>query len=125
MARCAGFKPNGVPCERIVRASQSYCYGHDPIRREARRRAATKAGKVKKPSAELAQIKHSIRGVVEGVLNGTVDRSVGAVAFQGYNTLLKAAEVERKIKEQDILEERLEELERTLEGKKSNEQWAT
>ena len=125
MARCAGFKPDGAPCERIVSASQSYCYGHDPTRREARRRAAAKAGKAKKPSGELAQIKHSIREVVEGVLNGTVDRSVGAVAFQGYNTLLKVAELERKLKEQDILEERFEELERALEGKKANGQWAT
>jgi len=125
MPRCSGSKPNGDPCERIVGASQSYCYSHDPSRRESRRRAATKAGRAKQSSGELAEIKHSIREVVEGVLNGTVDRSVGAVAFQGYNTLLKAAEAERKIREQDILEERFEELERALADKKANRQWVT
>jgi len=119
MARCAGFKPNGAPCERIVRASQSFCYSHDPTRQEARRRAATKAGRAKKSSGEIPEIKRSISEVVEGVLNGTVDRSVGAVCFQGFNTLLKATEVERKIREQDILEERFEELERALEDKKA------
>ena len=124
MPRCSGSKPNGDPCERIVCASQTYCYSHDPSRREARRRAATKAGRAKKPSGELAEIKRSIREVVEGVLNGTVDRSVGAVCFQGFNTLLKATEVERKIKEQDILEERFEELERALADKKASRQWA-
>jgi hypothetical protein len=118
MPRCSGSKPNGAPCERIVKASQSYCYSHDATRREARRRAATKAGKAKRSSGELAEIKRSIREVVEGVLNGAVDRSVGAVAFQGFNALLKVAEAERKLKEQHILEERLEELERALEDKK-------
>jgi len=39
--------------------------------------------------------------------------------------LLKATEVERKIREQDILEERFEELERALVDKKANRQWAT
>ena len=124
MAKCAAITRNDQPCRGLVQPGNDYCPAHDPTRQEARRRAASKAGK-SKPSAELVQIKRSIREVVEGVLNGTVDRGVGAVAFQGYNTLLKAAEVERKIKEQDILEERFEELEQALEGKKANRQWAT
>jgi uncharacterized protein YwlG (UPF0340 family) len=61
--------------------------------------------------SEIVDIKGVVRRVVGGVLNGSIERGVGAVAFQGLNTLLKAVEVERKIKETEELEERLVELE--------------
>jgi hypothetical protein len=61
--------------------------------------------------SEIVDIKGVVRRVVGGVLNGSIERGVGAVAFQGLNTLLKAVEVERKIKEQDELLTRLEALE--------------
>ena len=59
----------------------------------------------------MADVKDVVRRVVDGVLNGTIERGVGAVAFQGLNTLLKAIEIERKIKETEELEERLAALE--------------
>jgi hypothetical protein len=40
-----------------------------------------------------------------------VERSIGAVVFQGFNVLLKAVEVERKVKETDELLERVKLLE--------------
>jgi hypothetical protein len=45
------------------------------------------------------------------VLDGSVERGRGAVVFQGWNCLLKAVEVERKVKETDELLDRLERLE--------------
>jgi len=62
-------------------------------------------------------IKGVVRRVVGGVLNGSIERGVGAVAFQGLNTLLKAVEVERKIKEQEEVLARIEALE---EGQPDN-----
>ena len=47
----------------------------------------------------------------DGVQDGSIERGVGAVLFQGYNTLLKATETERKIRELDEIEERLRKLE--------------
>jgi hypothetical protein len=47
------------------------------------------------------------------VQDGTIERGVGAVVFQGFNTLLKAVEVERRIRETDELAERIEQLEAT------------
>ena len=41
---------------------------------------------------------------------------LGAVVFQGYNILLRAVEIERKVRETDELEERLLGLERALQG---------
>jgi hypothetical protein len=55
--------------------------------------------------------------VIDGVLRGDLERGVGAVLFQGFNTLLKAVETERKVRETDELIERLEALEEAHSGR--------
>ena len=47
MARCRGNKEDGSPCERIVGASQDYCYSHDPARADERQRNASRGGQAK------------------------------------------------------------------------------
>ncbi len=59
-------------------------------------------------------MRRRIDAIIEAVRTGELDKGVGAVVFQGFNTLLKAIEVERKIREQEELEERLEALEGVL-----------
>ncbi len=67
MPRCAGSKPDGSPCERIVPGSQSHCYSHDPDRADERRRAASKAGK-SKPNRDVADIKRRLSELADSVL---------------------------------------------------------
>jgi hypothetical protein len=64
----------------------------------------------------MDEIKHRIRDVIDDVRTGELDRGIGAVVFQGYNTLLRAVEVERKIKETQEFDERLEALETRISG---------
>ena len=123
MARCAGHKPDETPCERIVSASQRYCYSHDPGRAEARSRSASKAAR-SKTDVEIGTIKRRLKQVAEGVLDGSVDKGRGSVAFQGYGVLIRAIEVERKIRETEELEERLAALETAQEERKrGNREW--
>ena len=110
MARCAASKPNGEPCERIVGASQTHCFAHDPANAERRSRSASKAAR-SKPNRELVALKGQLRAVADGVLNGAVEPKRGAVAVQALSALTRAIEQERKIRDQDELEERLDELE--------------
>jgi hypothetical protein len=49
-------------------------------------------------AGELTAIKRSIREVIGGVLDESIDRSIGALPFQGFNSLLKAVEAERHIR---------------------------
>ena len=56
MPRCAGKKEDGSPCERIVGASHTYCYSHDPGRAAERRRNASRGGR-SKANAEIAGLK--------------------------------------------------------------------
>ncbi len=110
MARCAGSKRDGTPCERIVGAPQRYCYAHDPGRASERRRNASKAG-ASRPSREILDIKNHLKELTLEVLSGAVATAPYAVANQLINTRLRAVEVERKIREQDELLERIERLE--------------
>ncbi len=113
-AKCAAVTLGGSPCKGLVRPGNEYCPAHDPARQEARRRAASKAGK-SKPGRELTDAKRGILEVVAGVREESIERSVGAVIFQGYNTLLKALDVERRWRETDELEVKVEELAEALE----------
>ena len=125
MARCAGFKPDGTPCERIVGASQDYCYAHDPDRADERRRAASRGGKRGgrgRPLVELQAVKDKLGDLAGDVLEGNVDRSDAAVVGQLYNTYVRVVSVEAKIRETEELEKRLEELEAVL-NQKERSQW--
>ncbi len=110
MPPCGGFKPDGSPCQRIVGPSQTYCHAHDPSRSDQRRRAASRAAR-SKPNQEVAAIKQSLKALAGDVLEGRVGRADAAVVGQIYNVVLRTLEIERKIREQEELVERLEELE--------------
>jgi hypothetical protein len=97
MPRCAGKKEDGSPCERIVGASQTHCYSHDPERAAERRRNASRGGR-SKANAEIAGLKAQLKKLAADVLSG---------------------EVERKIKETEELEARLEALEAVLKTRRS------
>jgi hypothetical protein len=114
MPRCGASKPDGTPCERIVGASQRYCYAHDPARAEERRRTASKAGR-SRSNPEIREIKGQLSDLYGAVLEGRVERQAAAVAGQIANTQLRAIELGRRFREQDALEERMDELESILE----------
>src|ERR687896_380995 len=99
MPRCAGKKEDGSPCERIVGASHSYCYSHDPERAAERRRNASRGGR-SKANAEIAELKAQLRKLAADVISGEV-------------------ELGRKIKETEELEARLEALEAVLKTRSS------
>lgn len=117
MARCSGSKPTGEPCERIVRVSQDYCYSHDPDRVEERKRNASRAGKCK-PNRDVVDIKRRLSELADRVLDGSVDKGVGAVVSQVLNVYLRAVSVELKVLETQELEARLAELEVMLTREK-------
>ncbi len=117
MPRCAGSKPNGTPCERIVGASQSYYYSHDPERSSERHRAASKAAR-SKPSKEIVAIRGRLSELAGDVLEGRVHRADAAVVGQLFGTVMRAIATELKVREQMELIKRLEELEAIVAQRK-------
>ncbi len=118
MARCAGRKEDGSSCERIVGASQAYCYSHDPKRAAERRRNASKGGR-SKANAEIADLKAQLKKLAEGVLSGEVERGAATAVNQIINSQARLLELERRIKETEELEARLEALEVVLKARRS------
>jgi hypothetical protein len=118
MARCRGNKEDGTPCERIVGASQDHCYSHDPDRAAERRRNASRGGKAR-GNGELTDLKKQLRDLASDVLDGSVDRGAAAVVNQILNTVIRAIEQERKMRELEEMAQRLEALEEVLRGRKA------
>ncbi len=117
--RCDGITSGGDRC-KLEATHGSYCWAHAPETADERRQRARRGGKAGgrgRPGADLADLKRDVRGVIDGVLDGTILQGPGAVALQGYNTLLRAAKVEMDIREQAEIIERIERLERSREEK--------
>ncbi len=101
----------------VVGAGQDYCYQHDPERADERRRNASRGGK-SKGNGELSDLKKKVRDLATDVLEGNVQTARTAVVNQLYNTLIRAVEQERKLRELEEMAERLEALEEILKGRK-------
>ena len=115
MPECSGYKRDGTACSLSARGDSAYCWAHSPEHAEERSQNAAKAGRARGPAGELVEVKRRLREVAEGVLDGSIDKGKGSVSFQGFGVLIRAIEVERKIKETEELEERLEALEQQQE----------
>jgi len=118
MRGCSAIKANGERCKGIAATGSDYCPAHDPARADARTRAASKAAKSRSATVteiDITTIKEALKYLYDAVLEGRVERSAAAVASQIVNTQLRAVELERRIREQENLEDRLDDLEGLLE----------
>jgi hypothetical protein len=129
MARCSAITSKGSPCRNAPTTGSDYCQAHSPERADARRRAASIAGR-SKPGTEIHAVKKQLRQLASDVLTGKVNTAKGSVASQVLGIWLRAVEVEikerdvvvregelaLKVKEQEELQTRLEELEAAVEA---------
>jgi len=113
MPQCDGIKRDGGRCTVVVGPEQSHCYQHDPARSQERKRNASKGGR-SKGNPKLARLDKQLEDLVADTLEGKVERGVAAVVNQIINTRARLVELERKIKEAEELEARLEALEDVL-----------
>lgn len=124
MAQCGFIKLGGVRCKATAMKGYDHCYGHRPDLAEERQRNASKGGRSGgRGRGEIADIKTLLSGLTRQVLAGEQQTGRAAVAAQLINTTLRALELERKIKETEELEARIEQLERAAEGQ-NGARWA-
>jgi hypothetical protein len=112
MGPCRATKANGEGCRAPATGPDGLCWAHAPEHAEKRRRMASKAAKAK-PNRELRDVKALCEDLTERVLAGDLLPGPAAVANQLTNTRLRAIEQERKNKETEDLEARIEALERS------------
>jgi hypothetical protein len=93
-----------------------WCYSHRPDLAEQRkanaRRGGRAGGRGRSSLDETEQAKKYIKGLVSQLLKGQVRREIANSCFTGLNVLARYVELERRIHEQDELEQRIEALER-------------
>jgi hypothetical protein len=114
LAQCSATKRDGTRCERSADGPHGLCWAHDPANAGERRRMASKAGR-SKPSGEIRALKVQLQELADNVLSGRVNRSDAAVVGQVFNVLLRAIEIERKVKETEELEQSVSELRTRLQ----------
>ncbi len=124
MDRCCATKASGEACKAPATGPHGLCWAHTPENAEKRRRMASRAAKAK-PNREIRELKTLLSDLTERVLGGEgvepLETGRAAVANQLINTRLRAVEVERKVKETEDLEARIEALERSRE--KGDRSW--
>ncbi len=119
--RCTAITKDGSRCHKEVEPGKDYCWSHNPVHEEERRRIASRGGKAstavlaerRGPAAEeIRELKDELRALAREVKEGTVPPAVGTVLNQIQNTRLRAMDQERRARETGELEERIEELEK-------------
>ncbi len=114
MARCGFIKASGERCKGTATGADGLCWAHAPENADQRRRMASRAAR-SKPNRELRDVKALCEDLTERVLAGDLPPGPAAVANQLTNTRLRAIEQERKNREAEDLEARIEALERVQE----------
>ena len=118
--RCAAITRAGERCKGEA-THGSYCWNHAPEFAEARKQRARKGGARggngrSSGLSETAEAKRYIKGLVNRLIRGEVERETATAAFMGLNVLARYVELERRLREQEELAARLEALEETLEA---------
>jgi hypothetical protein len=113
--RCQALKGDGTRCKARAMEGSTWCFNHDPAKAQERSANARKGGRTggrgRGSLDETTQAKKYIRGLVVQLLNGGVQREVATACFMGLNILARYVELERRIRESDELEARIEALE--------------
>jgi len=127
MALCSGIKADGGRCKAQAMRGSGWCIGHDPDKAEARRRRASKGGRRGgrgRPVVELAALRTESAEIRRRLLEGGEEGlapNVVAVAVQSLNTDARLVVAAPKAREQEELEQRLEELEELVQSQKEQE----
>ena len=129
MGFCAAIKADGVRCKARAMKSSEWCFNHHPDLSQERRRNASKGGQrggrgrsARSGAEGLKDIKDLLKSLTDDVLSGEVERATAIAANQLLNTALRAIELERRWKEIEDLEGRLEALEGVLKARRTEDE---
>ena len=121
-AICCGVKRNGSQCTVAVNPPQTYCWWHAPENSAKRQKAAARGGKAK--ASRVGKELHALlEDLTERVIDGKLETSRGAVANQLIGTRIRLLEYERRLKEVEEFEARIEALEQAQQQGGGGRRW--
>ncbi len=127
MATCAGIKADGGRCKAQAILNSEWCFNHHPDYEDERRQRAAKGGRRGgrgRPAVEVSELKGQLSDLYASVLDGQVEPKVGAVAAQIANVRARLVETELKVKEQEEMIARIEELELLMDQQRQGRRGA-
>ncbi len=119
---CTAFKRDGTPCTLPSNGSNGLCWAHDPANQEKRRRGQSRGGRTK-ASGEVRDLKRQLDELAADVLAGRVERGDAVAVNQILNTRARLIEIERKVREAEEIEARIDALERAAAGRDGGKRW--
>ena len=97
-SKCPAITAAGEGCRGYVHPGKGYCPAHDPARAQARKEAASKAGRVR-THTEFKEVKAQLRRLADDVLAGRQNRADAAVVAQVLGVWAKVAEAEVRLRQ--------------------------
>jgi hypothetical protein len=103
--RCIGITKAGERCRLEATPNSSFCWSHAPQNAQARKVRAQRGGKAGgngrseaklATGGELAALKEQLASLYEDVLDGRVDKGIGAVAAQIANAQARIVALEHR-----------------------------
>ncbi|PLS83676.1 MAG: hypothetical protein CYG60_21560 [Actinobacteria bacterium] len=115
---CTGVTKYGRPCPNAPQPDKDVCWHHDPELAERRSRNARAGGRAMHSPGivEIQELKDELKALARDVKEGRVAPAIGTVLNQIMNTIIRAVEQERKVRETEEFEERLAALEGRRNG---------
>ena len=123
MSLCSGIRADGGRCRAQAIRGNEYCIAHHPDYADARRRRNSKGGRRggrDRPTSELARLGARFEELADKVLEGEVERGIGAVAGQLLNGARACVRDGLAAREQEELISRMEQLEQDIEASRSS-----
>ncbi len=115
--QCPALKRDGSQCSGSAPEGKYHCWWHNPENSDKRRRAASRGGKGNK-SKVSKDLHKLLESLTEQVVAGDLEPYPASVAGQLVGVRLRLLEYERRVRETDTLELRLEELSEAFERQK-------
>lgn len=114
--QCPATTLKGGQCSGSVPEGKYWCWYHDPANSDKRRRAASRGGKGNrsKVSKDLHKLLESL---TEQVVSGELEPYPASVAGSLIGVRLRLLEYDRRVREEDELLARIEQLEQAQEQK--------
>ncbi len=112
--QCPATTLRGGQCSGSVPEGKYWCWYHDPANSDKRKRAASRGGKGNR--AGVSRDLHKLlEDLTAQVVAGDLEPYPASVAGQLVGVRLRLLEYERRVKETDTLEARIEELSEAFE----------
>lgn len=124
MAQCGRIKSDGARCRNTANGLNGLCFAHDPVKAEARKKSAKRAGHAGgrgRPSVELRRLQRTFEELIERLDKGDVVRADAAVMGQLLNGARACVRDLLAAHEQEQLIERMEAIEAELQTRRERD----